>query len=190
MEMRRIASMCLLVALLECPAWADIINGSFETGDFTGWYVDDVFGSAAVVDGGTDGWKAARLKPEGRNTLDGDPPFVPGYVFVGQNLTVPHDACYILFDAWVEGDAIGYSDLVNPDFPEVTITSLLPATYSLDVSSRRGEQVLFGVVARDTAPGDNYVYFDNVRFTDIPEPGTLALCATGALWLLTLRRVV
>ena len=182
MGLRQIAWMGVLVALLACPAWADIINGSFETGDFTGWVIDDWMGSASVIDGGTDGIKAARLKPEGRLVSSDDGPvFVHGFVFVGQELVVPADACYILFDAWVEGNVIGYSDLVDPNLPEVTITSFSPTTYSLNVWSWRGEEVLFGVVARDTALGDNCVYFDNARFTNIPELPTHSMLLLSAI---------
>jgi len=176
MEMRQIVCLAGLVALLSCPAWADIINGSFETGDFTGWLTDESRGFAEVGPGGTDGSWMARLTLEGyylpppRDTQFGD-----ALVGVFQHLEVPLHARFLLFDAWVDGFGVGYAHLPCADPTEMIITVTQPTTFAIPVSQVSGQDCTFYFVGRDTDVGSNHAYLDNVRFTDVPEPTTAML---------------
>jgi len=191
MEMRGIGCLCLLVALLACPGWSDIINGSFETGDFTGWLDQETRGVAEVVPGGTDGAWMAQMTLQGYYLpppRDGD--FGAALVGVFQDLEVPVDARFLLFDAWVDGFGVGYAHLPCTGLSETIITATQPTTSAIPVSDVAGQDCTFVFYGRDYEVGSNHVYLDNVRFTDIPEPGTLALCATGALAVCALGRAV
>ena len=181
MQMRQIARMCVLVALVACPAWADIINGSFETGDFTGWWTQDIKGYAEVVDGGTDGLEVARLVLEGHYILWGeDWVFSSADVWLSQeSIQVPSDAQYLLFDAWVEGYGFAIASLTSDH--KVTVQSYVPVTYAIPVHDIVGTVKTLDFRGMDTEVGQNCVYLDNVRFTDIPEPGTMYLCASALL---------
>jgi hypothetical protein len=188
--MRQTGWVFVLVALLACPAWADIINGSFETGDFTGWLIDELQGTAQVVAGGTEGDWVACLAPEGRDIWNGEEwVFSDGRVHLWQeDIDVPCDARFLLFDAWVQGYGLGYVSFPGPA-QEVVVSSIAPVTYAIDVSAIQGTTgSRLAMKARDTDVGDNYVYLDNVRFSDIPEPGSFGLCLSGMLALWTLCR--
>jgi len=191
MEMRQIGWMFVLVALLACPGWADIINGSFETGDFTGWFVDAHGGYAEVVSGGTDGDWVASLKLEGSYVeIYGEMVFSPSHVFVSQRFIVPDDAQYLLFDSWVGGLGTLHVAIGDPNQPALIVSSCTPATYALPIWSKRGEEIQFAVLGRDTDQGDNnYAYLDNVRIVDVPEPSALLMLGAGLCSLRVLTRL-
>ena len=189
MEMRGIACFGLLVALLACPARADIINGSFETGDFTGWLKQDGFGGAAVTTGGTDGQYEATLVCEGYYSERIPGQFVPDLVAIWQTFVVDMSAQWLLFDAWVEGSVSMEAIIPGTGLPAVTVDRSTPATYVIAVAPMQGESIVLDFRARDWDVGQNVAHVDNVRLVEIPEAGTLALCGMGALWLVVVRRV-
>jgi len=188
MEMRQIVCLTGLVALLTCVASADIVNGSFETGDFTGWRTDDIGGFCQVVAGGTHGQWMARLTLEGRYLPDdGGYRFAPASTMLYQYpVDIPADAMYLLFDAWVEGDSYAIASFTEDHLVEVT--AAYPTQYAIDLTGIRGLSLELDFLGRDTDVGENYAYLDNVRFTDVPEPGTFGLCLTGILALWTVCR--
>ena len=117
--------------------------------------------------------------------------FGPSHVLVGQEFVVPEDAQYLLFDSWVAGFGTLHVALGDPNQPDIVVTSGTAVTYALPLAGMAGQHVVFAALGRDTDVGDNnYAYLDNVRFSDIPEPGTLTLCATGALAVCALGRAV
>jgi len=189
--MQRAMCVGFVVMLLVCPAWAEIINGSFETGDFTGWGGDAHKGYSEVVPGGTDGYWTARLKLEGTYVdMPGGTIFGPSHVGVAQRFLVPDDAEYLLFDSWVEGFATLHVSLVDVHQPEIVVSGHAPATYFLDISDRQGQEAVFMTLGRDTDVSDaNYAYLDNVRLVLIPEPSCVLLVACGMAGVAALRGV-
>jgi len=167
--------------LLACPAGAGIINGSFETGDLTGWGSEEIGGYIEVVPGGTAGDWFASLKLEGRYVeMPSGTIFGPSYVGVAQRFVVPGDAQYLLFDSWVAGFGTLHVSLGDIHAPQIIVTSQAPATYALDVSDKQGQEVCFTTLGRDTDVGDNnYAYLDNLRLTDVPEPSSMLMLGAG-----------
>jgi len=170
----------LIAGLLACSAWAEIINGSFETGDFTGWLTDEMRGYASVVPGGTDGGWKAQMALEGYY-LDGPggDDFAEGMVGVRQDLGVPLEAQFLVFDAWVQGSGVAYALLRFCGQSEITVAGSVPTTYAIRVMPAEAEVDEFYFTAWQTDAGDSFVYLDNVRFSDIPEPATLVLLGCG-----------
>ena len=180
----------VIAALLACSAWAEIINGSFETGDFTGWLTDEMRGYASVVPGGTEGAWMAHMALEGYyvDAPDG-PRFAEGMVGVRQDLGVPLVAQFLVFDAWVEGSAVAYALLRFCGEAEITVTGPVPTTYVIRVVCAEAEVDEFYFTAWQTDAGDSFVYLDNVRFTDVPEPSCVLLVALGMAGVAALRGV-
>ena len=175
--------MCAVVALVACPAGADIINGSFETGDFTGWLKQEARGAASVVPGGTDGSWMAEMELHGEYVeRPGGTVFAPALVCLFQELTVPGDAQFLVFDAWVEGFSTIRVFLSVPDSPEVLVSANGPTTYVVPVAGVQEVSTFVNFLARDEDVGTNRAYLDHVRFTDIAEPSSAALLASGVLW--------
>ena len=178
-----------VAALLACPAGADIINGSFETGDFTGWHWQTSLSDALVVSGGTDGAWQAQIQLYGQyvELPSGRSGFGRGYTALWQEVVVPTDAQYLLFDAWVEGYAYGQMHVHEwgEMEPDVFVYAGAPTTYAIDVSTLRGALAPFMFACYDTDVGDNnLVHLDNVRFTDVSEPSSILLMASGMAGLL------
>jgi len=179
-----------IAALLACPAVAGIVNGSFETGDFTGWLTDEMRGYASVVPGGTDGSWSAKMTLQGYY-VDGPSGAVFGSAMVGviQEFQVPAGAWCLVFDAWVIGASVGYASVPNPDEPLLSFTNTNPTTFAVPIGGSQGGVYRFGFWGEDTSPGDNCVYLDNARVVVIPEPGAFGLLLTGLVATLTWRRV-
>jgi len=179
MVMRQIARMGVLVALLVCPARAKIINGSFETGDFTGWRTEALHGWADVVPGGTDGDWVARLNPRGYYIGGGG--FLPDEIVLVQDFVVPAWAAFLLFDAWVEEHGIGevYLGHFMPG-PDVRVDSSSPKTYAISLEQLQpGSETWISFLAKDTDTGENAVLIDNVRLAEIPEVCTVLMFLSG-----------
>jgi len=177
----------VLVALLACPGWADIINGSFETGDFTGWHVDEVLGFAQVVPGGTDGVSMGQLTCEGTYSVNDPDLFVPALVAVWQSVDVQAGDSWLLFDAWVDGNVTLQAVIPWGEWVEVTVTCATPSTYALPVWQAQGNSINVDFRARDYDIGTNVAYVDNVRLTGVPEPAGSAMVAVGLSGVLGLR---
>ena len=185
MEMRQVVCLGLLVAFLACAAWADIINGSFETGDFTGWRTQISLAAVEVAAGGTDGAWHARGELFGVQAGD---IFGPGLIVVWQEVCVPADAQYLLFDAQVAGPA--YLNVHVHDAgehnPDLTVTASGWNRYSVAVWDLQGlvRPVIF--MARDYDVGQRFIALDAVHFTNVPEPSTAAMLVScvGLAWVL------
>ena len=146
------------------PATTDLVNGGFESGDFTGWQVS---GTGSVSSPGLKGNYAARL--------GSDQPSQDSYLF--QAFDVPTRGATL--SLWY---LVHCSDSVDYDWAAVlirdnltgTTSELLPATctdsttwqrLSVDLSSFSGHNVtLFLVNHDDNYPGDaTLTLFDEVR---------------------------
>ena len=180
----------LVVALAFClclaaPAFAQnlIANGSFETGDFSGWTTGGNFEASSVTFGGfydysgaQDGTWYAVLGPVGSDgTLSQTLATTPGSVYtvsfwlagVGDD---PSD-----FSAFWNGTQL--ISLTDPN------TGSNWMQYSFTVTGTGSDTLSFSF--RDDPA---WIAFDNVSVTEVsgtsvPEPGSLLLLGTGVLGL-------
>ena len=174
-----------------------LINGDFETGDFTGWtkYVPSG-GAANVVTSHTgsqgtsyspvNGGYFARLKTDGASsytTLTQDVYMSEGATIAGWAAFDCRDSTYWDDDAYVEIDGTtlwskGCADGSYKDHPWASWSWTAPAsgTYTLEL----------GIANYGDNAVDSYALFDYVVLTDtaIPEFSTIALPVASILGLL------
>lgn len=205
-----IATSLSLVLALAAPATVargDIVNRSFETGDFTGWTGMGLGGFVVAGDGGSDG--DHYLSATADWTLLPKVPGVGGsgtwhwQVNASQVLDVPAWATAFSVDVRTDGcDQWGVALtqtismqsvlLLGEVYPTRTPSTLAPngfMRYTIDISAAAG---LEGIVLSICGGGDSAVLpadpvefsVDNLQF--IPEPATLAFL--GGSFILLLRR--
>lgn len=186
--MRKIASLAAVAVLAAC-AHGDFVNGSFETGDFTGWTVTNASRGSSLFD--YPGW--AGLQP-----TDGTFLAVFGDVAqeddtISQTLTTTPGVKYTLsFDL---GSSGATEPMENFDV-EWNGTTLYNghAPASLDSSLTHFTYTVTGT-GSDTASFGGYNFYsntglDNVKLTPqaVPEPASCLALAGGALALIRRRR--
>jgi hypothetical protein len=97
-----------LVALLAARAPAQFVNGSFETGDFTGWVTQDLadpLQELTVTDEADDiNWVSGEALPTDGNQVasTGFDGAGPGTIFLAQDVTIPASRSMLQFD-WAAG---------------------------------------------------------------------------------------
>lgn len=200
----------LFVCLFVSSANATLINnGSFETGDFTGWTTQDLsipfFPQQVVGSGVSPGFGFFSSSPtDGQfaavNGFDGNG---PGTISLSQDITVTSQST-ILFDyraAWnmlnFGGSTInrifdvnietagGGANLANFSILTATAgTAVLDTTDllgSIDLSSFIGQTVSlnFDWYVPQNFTGPAFFQLDNIRSTSVPEPSILALFGLG-----------
>lgn len=182
---RSVAALALAGVFAAVPAGAAIVvNGGFETGDFTGWTLTGdtsysfVLAEAPVPQSGTYG---ASFGPF--DTLGG----------ISQSLATIAGTTYVL-DFWLqaESDALGASapNSFLAQWNGTTVTSLVnsPAfAYQhliFDVTATSATTLLSFTFNNNPAFWD----LDNVRVTAVPEPETWALMVLGLAAVAARRR--
>ena len=173
----------LLLATAAANATPILTNGSFETGDFTGWTVTGNTGFTNVASsfGPTpqDGTYDANFGPVGS---DG---------FLGQSFSDTSGQTYNL-SFWFASDGGSPADF-SASINSTTLLSISPVPgsgythYSFNFTGTGSDTLTF---ANRNDPAFNYL--DNISVTSaaipVPEPGTLPLLVTGLLALFMLRR--
>jgi hypothetical protein len=190
-----------------------VTNGSFETGDLTGWFstipegasIDvitshsDPGGTGTTSWGPMDGSYFALLKADGAGSLT--------QLYQSYDLTPGNPLMFDYF--WDSRDYKPFNDmgtlsifsgigLGGPLVADFTLNSVETdpenywgtpwQPYSLDVASAGTYTVVFEVRNGLDAIFDSYVGIDNVRLNVIPAPGSILLAGIGAGLVGWLRR--
>jgi hypothetical protein len=185
MDSRMIFGSLMLLALSGLPVFGDNIvnNGSFETGDFTGWTTGGNFGFTSVTTGPFYAFSGAQ---------DGNFYAMGGAVgsdaTISQTLLDTVGATYT-FSFWLNGIGDAPSDF-NAAWNGTTLLSLSdPNTggvwtqFSYSVMGTGSDTITFGL-----RNDPEFVALDNVS-VDTPEPTSLAMLGGGLVALrLRLRR--
>lgn len=171
-------SAALALTGLAAPARAaDFVNGSFETGDFTGWTAHQRW---AVIGGGTDGSFEADTPCSGAPCTD--PADTGGNAKLGQLLSglTAGSSYTVSFDARSNGTTPNELDLYVDGALKLNLTNFAASysSYSFDFTAL-GTTADFAVYGRN----DPYISeVDNFRLSDagaVPEPATWALMLGG-----------
>lgn len=126
---RIVGTACALVDVSSATGQATVTNGSFETGNFTGWIVNDIadpFDAADVLPAGTSTLFSFFLGPNvvipsdgnfaASHGFDGDGLPAPGEISIAQDLGTPVAGEIIAFDFRAGWDLISFVGLEDRNF--------------------------------------------------------------------------
>jgi hypothetical protein len=195
-----LAFVALASLLFAARAPAQFVNGSFETGDFTGWVTQDLEDPLQALDTSSEGGFTVPHPPTdgvvcATTGFDGAG---PGTIFLAQDVTVPADKTTLLFDYFGGWDLADFGAEVDRDFSAIvepsgggsplqtTVIRTAVAgtlvddtgvtTASVDLSAFAGQDVrvkfAWDVPEDYTGPGG--FALDNVRLVGKKLPGASA----------------
>jgi len=172
------ASAVLAVGLQVGAAHAELlVNGGFETGDFTGWSIDTEANWAQIVTSNLveGGVYEAQLGTYG--TLGG----------LSQSFATTASQIYTV-SFWVASDFIGDTNVfqVTWNDSEQTLNPVMDATMASDYTlyqfqvTAAGDSATLGFTFMND---DSIYHLDNVQVSAVPVPGALLLLGSGIVGL-------
>ena len=189
--MGRVLFAVALVLALAGRASAEIINGDFETGDFTGWDNATNGPSVSVQDFGGN-YKAVI---DFTNSQNGDVAYFQQLFTVDgtKAMLFSFDYQFSAFDISGPGVGVDYAmGANNPGNLSGTVFNgqsleLGPAKFSAILQP--GANGMNFIIANNVGTASGQMIIDNVQLTPIPEPGSAALLSIGgAVAVLTVLR--
>jgi hypothetical protein len=161
-----------------------VTNGSFETGDFTGWSVSGDTGFAGVCD--------VSSCPGGYTPQDGN--YAAYFGPVGDTATISQNIATTPGESYTLSFYLAAPENGTPNYFSVTFGSSSFSFSNFGASFDWQQFTMTTVATTDQTPlsftfrnDPSYWFLDNVTVQPtggtVPEPGTLALFGTGALGL-------
>lgn len=178
--MKTTAATVIVLMLLGAtsPTSAEIVNGGFETGDFTGW-TRQGSGDFILSSGAPEGSCCAVVEANNANP----------YSRLMQSFSAnAGDQFSVLARYSGEGNCgIWLEDEeMNTVFSPTTTTNW--QTYSYTITETGNYVINASAMSEPTIGGLSSLWLDAVRVTPVPEPSTVVLLGIGAIGLLAWRR--
>ena len=203
-------NICLFVCMSVSSAHATIINnGSFETGDFTGWIAQDLivpfFTQQVAGSGVSPGLGLFSSSPTDGNfaAINGFDGYGPGTISISQDITVTTSST-ILFDYRAGWDMLNFggstlnrlfdlniNSLGGANLANFNIFSAVSGTQNLDTGNLQGSVDLSSFIGQTVNmsfdwqipqdfTGPAFFQLDNIQASSsVPEPASLALLGLG-----------